>query len=115
MRIYVAGPYTADHPRKVLENVNKAIDVAMELMKKGHSVYVPHWTHYMHLRPHCTFEYDEYVKNDMEWVKVSDAVFRLYGESKGADREVMLANRLGKLTYYYDLDSVPDAEEDKNE
>jgi len=106
MRVYVAGPYTANHPREVLANVNRAIDIGMELMKKGHAVYVPHWTHYMHLRPHCTFEYEDYVRNDLEWIKVCEGFF-LIKDSPGALIELKLARKLG-LKIFYNLEEVPD-------
>ena len=76
----------------------------IELIKRGHSVYIPHFTHYMHLRPNCPFEYEEYLKNDLEWLKVSDAVFFL-SHSNGADGELRVAKKLG-LRIYTDITEV---------
>lgn len=104
MRVYIIGPYTADHPRQVLKNVNAAIDIGIKIMEKGHAVFIPHLSHYIHLRPNCTFEYDEYIKNDIEWLKVSDAVFVL-GSSPGSDKEIEIAKSLG-LKIFRSLDEI---------
>jgi hypothetical protein len=107
MRIYIAGPYTADHPRKVLENVNKAIDIGIMLMQKGHSVFIPHLSHYIHMRPNCPFEYKEYLKSDLEWLMVSEALFYI-GQSPGADLELLAAKELG-IKIFYSIAEVPSA------
>ena len=70
-------------------------------MKRGHSVYIPH---YMYLRPNCPFEYEEYLKNDLEWLKVSDAVFFM-SHSNGADGELRVTKELG-LKVYTDIREV---------
>ena len=105
MHFYIMGPYTALHPRQVLKNVNTAIDIGIELMKLGHSVYVLHFTHYMHLRPNCPFEYEEYMQNDLEWLEISDAVFFI-DHSPGTDRELKYAKELNKKVFY-NLSKVP--------
>ena len=92
MRVYIAGPYTAEHPRDVLKNVNAAIDAGIEIMELGHNVYIPHLSHYIHMRPPCTFEYIEYLNNDKAWLRKSDIVVRLDGKSIGADIECSWAN-----------------------
>lgn len=107
MRIFIAGSYTADHPRKVLNNVNKAIDAGIQLMEMGHSVFIPHLSHYIHLRPHCTFEYEEYMRNDTAFLEVCDAIYRLPGKSAGADRECQMAARLN-IPVYRRLEDIPE-------
>ena len=104
MRIYIIGRYSANHPREVLKNVNRAIDIGIELIKKGHAVFIPHLSHYIHLRPYCPFEYEEYLRNDIEWLKVSDPVFFI-NQSKGANRELEIAKSLG-LRIYTNLGDV---------
>jgi hypothetical protein len=106
MRFFISGPYTASHPREVLKNVNAAIDAGIQLMARGHHVYVPHFTHYMHLRPQCTFEYEEYLRNDLAWLEVSEAVLFL-AHSKGADGELEKAKELGLKIYYSIKDVLP--------
>ncbi len=104
MRIFVSGPYSANHPRDVLVNVNLAIGIGIELMRRGHAVFIPHLSHYIHLHPSCSFEYEEYMRNDMAWLEVSDAIF-VIAKSPGADRELEYAKLLGKLVYF-SLDDI---------
>jgi len=88
--IYLAGPYTHPDPS---ENTNWAIRTANMLWDAGFLVYVPHLTHLWHVvspKPH-----DEWLTMGKEMVRRCDAVFRLTGESKGADEEVALAKELG--------------------
>ena len=94
MRIFISGPCTAEHPRDVLRNVNSAIDAGIKLMELGFAVFIPHLSHYVHLRPQCHFDYEEYLSNDFEWLKVSDAVLRIGGHSAGAEKECNLAKSL---------------------
>ena len=42
--IYIAGPYTASDRQGIDRNVNRAIDVGIEIFNKGHFPYVPHLT-----------------------------------------------------------------------
>jgi len=56
------------------------------------------------LIPH---EYQFWLDQDMEWLRVCDAVFRIFGESSGADKEVKEAERLG-MPVYYSIFDVPE-------
>lgn len=95
LRVYVAGPYTKGD---VALNVRKAIEAANELYDNGMFPYVPHLTHFWHLvqwRP-----YEDWLKLDLVWLRMSDAVLRLSGESSGADKEVEEAKRLGMPVFH---------------
>lgn len=95
MKIYVAGPYTKGD---VAENVRNAIITGNNLRALGHTPFIPHLTHFWHLLvPH---DIEFWYKYDLEWLKVCDAVFRLNGESHGADKEVELANQLNIPVVY---------------
>jgi hypothetical protein len=86
MRIYIAGPYSNGNVEK---NVRTAILTADLLLEKGYFPYVPHLTHFWHkISPKA---WAEWMGLDMEWLRVCDAVLRLPGKSKGADKEVALA------------------------
>lgn len=109
LRIYVCGPYTASTKYDVEKNVTKAIDVGLELFKKGHYPFIPHLTHYVEIRgkergnvPTWT----EYMMRDLAWLGVSDALYFI-GRSQGADIELEAAYEDG-LDIYYALDEVPD-------
>lgn len=100
MRIYVAGPYTKGDVEK---NVKEAIFIGDWIAAFGHTVFIPHLTHFWHKQhPH---EYDFWLKQDLEWLKLCDAVFRIEGESKGADDEVTWA-RLHDKPVYYDVSEI---------
>jgi hypothetical protein len=91
MFIYVAGPYTKGD---VAVNVKNAISVGNNLRALGHVPFIPHLTHFWHmLIPHYDVNY--WYRYDLEWLKKCDAVFRLPGDSVGADREVEVAKELG--------------------
>jgi hypothetical protein len=96
MFIYVAGPYTKGDTGR---NVREAIIAGNNLRALGHTPFIPHLTHFWHLLiPHDDINY--WYQYDMEWLEKCDAVFRLPGESKGADAEVERAQELGMLVFY---------------
>ena len=94
MRIYVAGPYTKGD---VVENVHKAIMTGNNLRALGHTPFIPHLTHFWHFIIQHDIEY--WYAYDMEWLEQCEALFRIAGESKGADLEVARARELGLPVY----------------
>jgi hypothetical protein len=96
MRIYIAGPYTKGD---VEVNVRMAIRWGDMFASEGHTVFIPHLTHFWENEIHHDYEF--WMKQDFEWLKVCDAVFRISGESSGADREVELAKELGIPVFNY--------------
>ena len=71
MRIYVAGPYTSNENRE-LDNVNRAIDVARELIARGHDPFIPHLTHFVGERIATTgrsLSYEDYLAWDFVWLE----------------------------------------------
>jgi hypothetical protein len=95
MFIYVAGPYTKGD---VAKNVQEAIITGNNLRALGHVPFIPHLTHFWHMIvPH---EIGYWYRYDMEWLEKCDAVFRIGGESKGADAEEARAHELGIPVYH---------------
>jgi hypothetical protein len=88
----------------VAQNVKNAIDAADRLLAKGHAPYVPHLTHFWHLV--SAHPWETWIKLDLEYLLLCDAVLRLPGESVGADKEVEVALKAGMFVYY-DMESVP--------
>ena len=89
-RVYIAGPYSGGD---VAVNVRKAMQTWNRLWELGFSPLAPHLTHFLHMnhpRP-----YPDWLEYDREWLVTVDAVFRMPGESKGADAEVALAKQHG--------------------
>lgn len=91
--IYIASPYTGDEEN----NTVLQIKTADELRALGFLPYWPLCTHYWHLLyPH---KYEYWMQMDYEWIKRSDAVLRLPGESNGADLEVAFAEKNNILVF----------------
>ena len=102
MKIYVAGPYTKGD---VVLNTRKAIEVGEKIAELGHVPFIPHLTLFWHmLYPHTDIDF--WYTYDNEWLKSCDALFRIPGESTGADAEVKLARKLG-LPVFYMLSEIP--------
>lgn len=94
MKIYIAGPYTNGDTAL---NVRNAIYAGSFVANLGHFPFIPHLTHFWHML--IPEEYEFWLEQDMEWLKVCDALLRLDGESSGADREMTLAASLGMRIY----------------
>ncbi len=105
-RIYVAGPYSADNPRSTQLNVNKAISVGCELIKKGYAPFIPHLCYYICLHPAGNFEYETWTKYGSVWLRQCEAFFYI-GQSPGADEEYKEAIEMG-IPIYTDIKDVPD-------
>ena len=106
MRIYVAGPYSAPTAREVQANVNEAIRVACALMRKGHSVYIPHLSHYVWLHPEGNFPYEHWVAQDYVWLDECDALYFI-ASSPGADKERAYMEKGWRRPVYTSLEDVP--------
>jgi len=93
LRIYVAGPYTAN-PEACTA---RAIQAGSKLLENGMAPFVPHLSHYWE-KEHSAFKahgYEDWMGIDLSWIRAADCVVRLPGKSAGADREVQLATELG--------------------
>jgi len=95
--VYVAGPLTdggriTDHAA-VEANVNRASEAGDEIERRGGSAIIPHLTYYWHRhRPH---PWSWWLARDRRILARCDALFRLPGESKGADLEERWARERG--------------------
>lgn len=126
-RVYIAGPITKPATDEGLENnVRQADDAMLALMKAGYAVFNPmlsvfaggvQWLGYE--RAEGVFAsadrqanggfkeltHDDWLEMDLAWVGVSDAVLRLPGESKGADRETAFATQL-RIPVFHSIDAL---------
>lgn len=108
LRIYIAGPYTAEDEASIWNNVVAAIDAGIEIYKRGHYPYVPHLTHFVDKRSSETgagLRWEDYLVWDREWLKQCNAFF-LLGKSPGSDLELKWAKGLG-LRVFQSLDEIP--------
>jgi len=115
LKIYVAGPYTPkncslhDAARIAQRNTTEAIKIGNALMAKGHYVFVPHLTHYLHIHESCTihdanfwYELDNSFLND--WANA----FFYISPSWGADQELKIAELKG-FKIFRKIEDVPEA------
>lgn len=98
--IYIASPYTKGD---VAINVRRQIDVGDLILKKGYIPYIPNLSHFWHFISPKTYEM--WMVIDSEILRRCDAVLRISGKSKGADREVKLAKSLG-IPVYHSLEEL---------
>lgn len=90
---YVAGPYSGETQEAVEQNVARAIDAGDRLEDAGIRAFIPHLSHYRHLRK--PRHYEAWMEIDFDWLGRCDVLVRLPGKSSGADREVALARESG--------------------
>jgi hypothetical protein len=113
LKIYVAGPYTPkncslhDAARIAQRNTTEAIKIGNAIMAKGHYVFVPHLTHYLHIHESCEihdakFWYELDNSFLMDW---ANALYYL-APSWGADEELKWAEAK-ELTIFKHLNEVP--------
>ncbi len=98
--IYIASPYTLGD--KII-NVNRQLDTADRLMDLGLCPVIPLLTHFQEIRK--SRMYKEWMRIDFEKIRRSDAVLRLFGASKGADREVRYAVKK-QIPVFFDIEDV---------
>ncbi len=95
IKVYLAGPYTKGNPTL---NTYKILDIANELVKEGFVPFIPHLSHFWHT--YTPYPYEHWLMYDNEWLKSCKCLLRIKGESKGADKEVKLAKKLGMPVFY---------------
>ena len=85
--VYIAGPLSArPGGRTQIQNVHRAIKALHELADRGFAPLCPHLFHYADVQ--ASRDYEEWMSIDFALLRKCDALFRLEGESSGADREV---------------------------
>ena len=83
--IYVAGPYSG----REVDNTRAAISTATQIRIRGGTPIVPHTCLVWALVEPADYEW--WLKLDLDYLSRCDALYRLPGESPGADREVAFA------------------------
>lgn len=116
MMILIAGPYrsgTNDDPELIQKNMDKLEAFALPIFEKGHLPVIGEWMALPLLRLAGSDRI-----GDEHWDRIQypvahqligkcDAVFRIPGESKGADQDVAIAQSKG-LPVYFHLEEIPD-------
>lgn len=97
-RVYLACPITSSGD--MLENIRHATTIWRLLVQDGFAPFNPAANDLavkMAVKPPS---YEEWMQYDYQWLMASDALLRIPGKSKGAAREVRLANKLGIPVFY---------------
>ena len=109
LRIYVAGPYSAETPELVRANVDRAVRIGVELAYRGHYPVVPHTTWLLEqemLVRNRTMPYQYWLDLTAGWLECCDALYYI-ASSPGADRELRDA-MTEMMPIYRSLEDVPD-------
>lgn len=94
-RVYIAAPYSRGIPDEIFVRV---IDAAEQLAAAGYIPFIPHTMTFMWaLRYQHPVEF--WYAFDLHWLETCDALVRLVGESRGADAEVLHAQKIGVDVY----------------
>lgn len=99
--VYISGPYSIG-PKQV--HVDSASNVGLTLAASGFTPIIPHLMHYIK-GIEDTLGYDRCLDICLSMVPYANALFRLPGMSKGADKEVELAESLD-IPVYFDLEKL---------
>lgn len=97
--IYVAGPYRAATPRRVVANITRAQDAALAVWKMGAVALCPHSNAYLF---DGEAEEEVWLRGDLELLRRSDAILMVgnWPESHGAKQEHQAAVDVGMPVFY---------------
>ncbi len=106
---YVAGPYRADNPNGIFENIMAARRVAVRLWQIGYVAICPHMNT-MLFDGAC--DDSVWLEGDLEILRRCDLVVMVPGWSKsqGAKKERLEAKSHGIPVFYWDNDTEYDCE-----
>ena len=92
--IYTAGPITADTDWEREQNIRRAEEISLAIMKLGAAVFCPH-TQARFFNGEMPWE--EWIKRDLEVLSRCDAIFMIpnWKNSKGATAEHAFAKEHG--------------------
>lgn len=119
MLILIAGPYrsgTNDDPKLMQQNLHYLESVALPLFKKGHIPIIGEWVALPLIQLAGSSKPGDAAWEEIQYpvahrlLKKCDAILRLQGASKGADKDVRVATERG-LNIYYSVEDIPDADD----
>jgi nucleoside 2-deoxyribosyltransferase len=89
--VYVSGPYTAPTDNEINENIQRAEDIAVMLMRNGFDVITPHKNTAGYQQ--YEFTHERYLEQDINILSRCDAIIMMNGwrYSKGACIEMEYA------------------------
>jgi hypothetical protein len=104
MRVYVAGPYSANNVIEILENIRKGQRASVEILLGGHEPFCP-WLDYQFqfvLREGENLTVKDYYRYSIAWLEVSHCMVVLDGwsSSEGTRAEMKRAKELNITIYH---------------
>lgn len=99
--VYIAGPITVGDS---FAHTGRACALAGDLKSRGFYPYVPHWSGVQQI--HSPWTYEEWMQFDFFWLAKCDTLFRMKGQSLGADREVVFAQQNLIPVFYEENDGL---------
>jgi len=112
--ILIAGPYrsgTGDDPEKMKNNLRRMEDVALKIFRAGHIPMIGEWIALPLLEVAGSQKVGDTLYDEIVYpaahrlLRRCDGIFRIEGESKGADEDVKLGLELN-LPIYRNLDDI---------
>ena len=103
IRVYIAGPYSADNVLDVLKNIGKGQQAAARVFSLGFAPFTPwHDRTFIMDNPDGDFTVEQFYLYSLVWLKVSDCMFVLPGfeESKGTLKEIEFAEQQHIPVFY---------------
>lgn len=103
VRVYVAGPYSANNVLDVLKNIGRGEKMCAKLFSLGFSPFCPwHDKSYVIDNFDAKFTPEQFKEHSLAWLEVSDCVLLLDGweKSNGTLAEIARAVKLGKPVYF---------------
>ena len=103
VKVYIAGPYSADNVMNVLHNIRKGIEMSYRVFAEGMAPFCP-WLDYQYvlMDKDRKLTVQDFYDYSIAWLLVSDAVLVLEGwsTSKGTIREIEIAKENNIPVFY---------------
>lgn len=115
MMILIVGPYrsgTGDDPVKMAANLERLETAALEVYRRGHLPVIGEWVALPLMRRAGMEKVGDAVYQEFAYpashrlLRCCDAIYRIQGESAGADGDVRLAGELG-MKVFRNVDEIP--------
>jgi len=105
--MYIAGPYSHETEKGILDNITRASDAGLACCRAGWAVHVPH-KNFAGFHVHKDIPYEAWIEKDLAILAKCDAVLMLegWGSSKGASREFQFAEEQG-IPHFFIRDGIP--------
>ncbi len=96
LRVYIAGPMTNGNGKNYnLEKIREALKAYSTLIREGYLPFCPQLSLLHEMMVPISLTYDQWLGHDQDVIDNSDVIFRMPGESVGADRECKYARGRG--------------------